>query len=203
MTKDRKKLIFWAIAIGLIVYLTKCGGHPMFMMRRAQLQQNMKKNPFPGRGANGQSGGSNSNPQFPPPPPRFVRLGGRWEGSAMVNNRGVCRLQFELQRAPQSQFKGFSKLLCTSVAFLTPGAKPLPRPTAPALTLLNPSSAIMTGKVEGAAIRFTVDQTFNNSPDGCTMKTFALTPFGQDQIATQWTEDNCVGGQMVLQRAQQ
>jgi hypothetical protein len=202
MTSDKKKLVFWAVAIGLVVYLTKCGGHPLFTMRRAQPQQNMKKNPFPGRGANGRSGDS-TNPQFPPPPPRFVKLGGHWEGHSMINNRGVCTLKFEMRRAPESQFKGFSSLICTSMAFLTPGAKPVQPAMNPMLTQLNPSSAIMTGKVEGAAIRFTVDQTINNSPDGCIMKTFALTPFGQDQIATEWTEDKCAGGQMVLQRAQQ
>ena len=202
MKRDHKKLIV-LVAVIVVLYLTKCGGHPLFMIRRAQPPVNMKKNPFPARGPNGRSGDS-VNPQFPPPPPRFIKRGGHWEGHSMINNRGVCTLKFEMRRAPESQFKGFSSLICTSLPFLTPGAKPKPQmPMNPMLTQLNPSSAIMTGKVQGAAIRFTVDKLINNSPDGCTMSTFAITPFGADQIASEWTEDKCAGGQMVLQRAQQ
>lgn len=203
MKRDPKKLVFLAVII-VLLYLTKCGGHPLFMIRRAQPPVAMKKKPGPARGPNGRSGDS-VNPQFPPPPPRFIKLGGHWEGHAMINNRGVCTLKFEMRRAPESQFRGFSSLICTSLPFLTPGGvKPTNQlPMNPMFTPLNPSSAIMTGKVEGPSIRFKVDKLINNSPDGCTMSTFAITPFGADQIASEWTEDKCAGGQMVLQRAQQ
>jgi hypothetical protein len=72
----------------------------------------------------------------------------------------------------------------------------------PFIRQMEPVSAELTGSLENGAITFHVDKVIGIPWDGCTLTSYSITSFGSQQIAAQWQEGSCPGGQLILVRAQ-
>jgi hypothetical protein len=124
-----------------------------------------------------------------------------WIGGT-VNDRGSCKVRLELLKKPETPdlFSGYSTHVCgPSMAFLNerPSALAMKKSV---LTQLVPVSDILSGPTANGSIMLKLDKPMGSSPDGCQLMSFTLTPFGQAQLAANWTEDKCNGGQMVMSR---
>jgi hypothetical protein len=108
------------------------------------------------------------------------RLLGMWEGKAVIDNRGLCGLKFELRQAQEGKLAGFSTLSCQ-------GEK-----------ASDPETAILTGAADRGSFEFRVDKVVGGI--GCAPSSFTLTPFGAAQMAAEWKERTCSGGHMLLRR---
>jgi hypothetical protein len=139
-------------------------------------------------------------------------LAGNWQGSAMIPDRGQCRMGLELQIVPgnEGHYSADTRLTC--------------RPTLPAMIkiighppgntwelqdamtkAMNLTSAILTGAAENGSIRFHVDQNIGVAqvPGACDMTSLTVTPFGATRIAIAYEETNvghCHGGQIVADK---
>jgi hypothetical protein len=132
-----------------------------------------------------------------PSPASFDGLLGVWQGVAPLPSRGMCNLKLELRRGPQpGTYSGFPVLVCIPVT------QPVIRPGNPNqfLTQMNPAAAVLTGTVKDGGIDFHVDRIISKGASDCELTGFNVTPFGSDQIAAQWKESNCPGGQILLKR---
>lgn len=141
--------------------------------------------------ASGTAGG----PAIVSHPPAVVlttlsNLSGTWRGQGVLSGRGVCTLKLELRegQAPSS-YSGYSTLSCVN-ASARGRANPASR--------MNPAASILTGVPQSGSIRFHVDKTIGADANGCTATSFTATPFGTNQIAVQWQEGSCQGGQILL-----
>jgi hypothetical protein len=130
-------------------------------------------------------------------PASFDGLLGVWQGVAPLPSRGMCNLKLELRRGLQlGTYSGFPVLVCIPVT------QPVIRPGNPNqfLTQMNPAAAVLTGTVKDGGIDFHVDRIISKGASDCELTGFNVTPFGSDQIAAQWKESNCSGGQILLKR---
>jgi hypothetical protein len=135
--------------------------------------------------------------ETPTAPASFDNLLGVWQGVAPLPSRGMCNLKLELRRGPQlGTYSGFPVLVCIPVT------QPVIRPGNPNqfLTQMNPAAAVLTGTVKDGGIDFHVDRIISKGASDCELTSFNVTPFGSDQIAAQWKESNCPGGQILLKR---
>ena len=141
--------------------------------------------------ASGTAGG----PAIVSHPPAVVlttlsNLSGTWRGQGVLAGRGVCTLKLELREAQApSTYSGYSTLSCGN-ASARGRANPASR--------MNPAASILTGTPQSGSIRFHVDKTIGADANGCTATAFTATPFGTNQIAVQWQEGSCQGGQILL-----
>jgi hypothetical protein len=119
-------------------------------------------------------------------------LSGTWKGQGALSGRGVCTLKLELRegQAPSS-YSGYSTLSCVN---------PSVRGRANPASRMNPAAAVLTGVPESGSIRFHVDKTIEADANGCAATSFTATPFGTNQIAVQWQEGSCQGGQILLSK---
>ena len=130
--------------------------------------------------------------------PQFDNVLGVWQGVALVPSIGNCNMKLELRPAPEpgqpasGQITGFPVLVCAQMPILATGAK--------ALAEFTPASAVITGKPAGKSVEFTVDKIISKGQGRCAFTAFTVTPFGSDQIAAEWKEDDCPAGQMLLRR---
>jgi hypothetical protein len=132
------------------------------------------------------------------PAAAFGSLMGIWQATAALPSRGTCTLKLELRanREKEGQYSGYSTLACVPFG-ATPPRQPGVNP-AEAMLSKEPSSAILTGSVVNGSIAFHVDKNIAAGQE-CAMTSFTVTPFGTNQIASEW-QDGCQGGQMVLKR---
>ena len=70
----------------------------------------------------------------------------------------------------------------------------------PILNQMSPISAVLSGTAKDGTLTFTVEKTIQKSANGCALTGFTLTPFGTDQLAAEWQEGTCDGGQMLLKK---
>jgi hypothetical protein len=128
-------------------------------------------------------------------PPQIDALIGVWQGIAALPNRGMCTLKLELRKNLE-QISGFPVLVCM------PMTQPAMRPGNPNafLTQMTPEAAVLSGAFTNGAIDFRVERIIGKGPNGCELTAFTVTPFGTDQIAADWKESNCAGGQILLNR---
>jgi hypothetical protein len=127
----------------------------------------------------------------------FDNLVGVWQGVAPLPGRGMCNLKLELRKVPATaQYSGFPVLLCMPI---TP---PVIRPgnPNPFLAQMNPEAAVLTGTAKDGAMDFQVARIISKGASDCELTGFTVTPFGSDQVAAQWKESNCSGGQILLKR---
>jgi hypothetical protein len=127
----------------------------------------------------------------------FDGLLGVWQGVAPLPSRGMCNLKLELRRGLQpGTYSGFPVLVCIPVT------QPVIRPGNPNqfLAQMNPAAAVLTGTVKDGGIDFHVDRIISKGASDCELTSFNVTPFGSDQIAAQWKEISCPGGQILLKR---
>jgi hypothetical protein len=161
--------------------------------RIAKAQAIQKPSPLP---ASGSAPGTES-PAAPIAPASFDNLLGVWQGVAPLPSRGMCNLKLELRRGLQlGTYSGFPVLVCIPVT------QPVIRPGNPNqfLAQMNPAAAVLTGTVKDGGIDFHVDRIISKGASDCELTSFNVTPFGSDQIAAQWKESNCSGGQILLKR---
>lgn len=122
----------------------------------------------------------------------LANLSGTWKGQGALSGRGVCTLKLELRegQAPGG-YSGYSTLSCVT---------PSVRGRAKSASRVNPAAAVLTGVPENGSIRFRVDKTIEADANGCAATSFTATPFGTNQIAVQWQEGSCQGGQVLLSK---
>jgi hypothetical protein len=141
--------------------------------------------------ASGTAGG----PAIVSHPPAVVlttlsNLSGTWRGQGVLAGRGVCTLKLEMREAQApSSYSGYSTLSCVNAS-----ARGRVNPA----SRIPPVAAILTGTPQNGSIRFHVDKTIGADANGCTATSFIATPFGTNQIAVQWQEGSCQGGQILL-----
>lgn len=51
------------------------------------------------------------------------------------------------------------------------------------------------------AITFTVETTVAPDANGCAISSFTVTNFGTNELAVEWKEPTCNGGNMILRKA--
>jgi hypothetical protein len=198
----KQKKLFWIAGIALaVVYFA-----PTFInsyRRAAYIRQmeaaRMAKAPAAQKSlppASGSAAGTESS-AAPSAPVSFDNLLGVWQGVAPLPARGMCNLKLELRRGLQpGTYSGFPVLVCIPVT------QPVIRPGNPNqfLTQMNPAAAVLTGTAKDGGIDFHVDRIISKGASDCELTSFNVTPFGSDQIAAQWKETACPGGQILLKR---
>jgi hypothetical protein len=136
-------------------------------------------------------------PAIPEVPPEFAKLVGVWRGRTAIQGRGTCDMRFEMHQKDESdKFAGFTALTCVAAGPLVPKHDN----ATVVLNQTDPEAAIFTGAVEGDSIRFKMDKVVGVDSNGCAPLSFAVTPFGKDRVAAEWTESSCSGGRMLLLR---
>jgi hypothetical protein len=128
----------------------------------------------------------------------FANFFGDWLGRSALPRHRMCTLKFELREnhEPERPFAGYSNLVCTPFWPYQPGRARMD--SAAILTASqSPMSAILSGTPKNGSIQFHVDKTLGSN---CPMTALTLTPFGAKQIAVEWEDTFCGGGQMVLTR---
>ena len=163
--------------------------------RMAKPPAAQKSGPLPASGS--APGAAAPGTETPTAPASFDSLLGVWQGVAPLPSRGMCNLKLELRRGLQlGTYSGFPVLVCIPVT------QPVMRPGNPNqfLTQMNPAAAVLTGTVKDGGIDFHVDRIISKGASDCELTGFNVTPFGSDQIAAQWKESTCSGGQILLKR---
>ena len=102
----------------------------------------------------------------------------------------MCDILLEIRPKPDGAFSGFSKITCKPLI-----AWAQPRRNIRTLLNLQPNSSTLAGTLKDSAIEFAPENTIGR----CTMKSFAVKPFGIGQMAVEW-QDACRPGSMVLAR---
>jgi len=128
----------------------------------------------------------------------FANFSGDWQGRAALPRHRMCTLKFELREnyEPEHPYAGYSNLVCTPFWPYGPGRARMDG--AAILTASqSPMSAILSGTPRNGSIQFHVEKTLGSN---CPMTALTLTPFGAKQIAVEWEDTFCGGGQMILTR---
>jgi hypothetical protein len=150
----------------------------------------------------GASGANGLAPAVADPSIAFAGLLGTWQGGGPLPGHGMCSLKFELRKKTDGpgQFSGYPLLICMP---LIPGSITHSggNPQDALLAQYSPLSAVLTGTPVNGSLQFTVDKVIGKGASGCALSSFTLTPFGADQLAAEWQEGTCQGGQILLKRA--
>lgn len=209
MNPKQKKLI-WIAGIAVATWYFA----PTFIntarqqaMIRAQQEAHLAKlqaakSPLPAAGAAGNTAGGSSVPALPPD---YERIFGVWQGAGPQPGLGMCNLRLELRKdlADPSRVSGFPVLACAPV--MSPFSRPSASQTQNIVTsAMSPMSAVLTGTVHETSVQFSVNKAMGNAPGGCSLTSFAVTPFGVDLISAEWHEATCQSGdqhgQILLKR---
>jgi hypothetical protein len=120
---------------------------------------------------------------------------GVWNGKYMTSDMGLCYLRLELKQDPD-RYKGYSTFACASAAYFLPGARQNGHLN---LSTLNPEEAILSGAPDNSgSIHFTIDKTVGTDPKGCVLSSFAVTPFGKNELTAEWQKGSCPPGNALL-----
>lgn len=140
----------------------------------------------------------------PAPTPNAAqgRLTGLWEGRQAQPTRDLCQIALEMRDNGKSELAGYSQVHCVPMMPFLPGPRKLDPGTA-AFRSLTPVAAVLTGTLKEGAVEFHVDRTVGTTFDGCVITSFKVTPFGNDQVAAEWRNGTCGGGQMMLRKIRQ
>lgn len=156
--------------------------------------------PMPGAAGNPQDPSTVAPGADPNTPTQSDNMLGTWQGIGPLPGNQMCTLKIEIRTNSQvpGSFSGFPVLIC---APFMPGF--VRRGAAAQNTVLvppSPVSAVLTGTAKDGSIEFTVEKTIGTTVSGCALTKLTITPFGTDQIAAQWAEGTCEGGQILLRR---
>ncbi len=124
-------------------------------------------------------------------------LVGIWQGQQLQESRKLCQLGLEIREGAGGALTGYAKLTCFPLA--TPGQGG-PNPASNITRYLSPASAVLAGAMKDGSVAFAITKTIGASVEGCPITAFTVTPFGRDQIATEWQNGVCGKGQIVVQR---
>ena len=132
-------------------------------------------------------------------------LAGIWSGmAALPPQHGMCKLALELNTDASGTATAYSTLACQPPATDYLGGKISAGSLMGLQTMLNPTSAIMTGTTDANGVlhlKVTKNVGVAEANHGCSMASAEATPFGGARLAFEWHEENCPGGQMLLVRA--
>lgn len=147
-------------------------------------------------------------PKLPPPLPPLIQSSlGKWQGAAVLPDRGTCALKLELRpNDTQNPVKAYSSLACghTVIDEIAKGHKMTnAEMTKNFMRAANPTSAILSGSVTNGTIQLQAEQNFgvNAVSNGCDMVSITITPFASNQVIADFKESQqgrCQGGQIVL-----
>jgi len=134
------------------------------------------------------------SPATPNASPQIDSVVGTWVGVGLLPKYGNCNLRLELRRTIEpGKFSGYPVLACMPLALATSRNGMLAQ--------FSPASAVLSGSAENGVVGFSVDKMISKGQGACAFTSFTVTPFGTDQIAVEWTEEeSCPGGQMLLRR---
>jgi hypothetical protein len=133
--------------------------------------------------------------------PPLPNLSGIWDGRGPIKGRGVCFLKLELKQNDPAHYSAYSTFYCMSTEPIT-NPKDLNVMTN-MLSNMHPDSAILNGTVEKGAMHFHADKTIGTDSNGCAITDLTVTPFGASQVAAEWQEGTCPGGNLMMQRQRQ
>jgi hypothetical protein len=145
-------------------------------------------------------------PILAPPDAPLKQLSGVWIGEAMLQDKTSCKLRLELGVTPPDTFTGDSTLSCAPnlgmMTHLPVGNKLLMNE----LQAMKPVSGIFSGQAENGTINLKLEQLIGDGPTGCHPTEFAITPFGQNNIAAKWQQNDtpekkCEPGDMIMRKA--
>ena len=129
-------------------------------------------------------------------PAQLDAMLGVWQGMAALPNRGMCTLKLEMRRSLEpGQVSGFPLLVCMPV---TRSGNPNQL-----FAQMTPAAAVLTGTAQDGGLDFHVDRIISKGASNCELTSLTVTPFGSDQLAAEWKETACDGGQILLSRLRQ
>jgi len=136
-----------------------------------------------------------------PADPKYSALLGKYMGGAILKTR-ECKGNLELGASPSKpdEFTGYITLVCYA-PFSHKEVSPLVNPVLAIGTESTPASAILSGKVVNGVIQLHSDKTIQTLADGCPITGISVQPFGDKQLAVDWQEGTCQGGQLIFQRS--
>jgi len=206
------KFIFLALIVSAFVFFSM-GGLSLYrqIANRNQPRASVRS-PFPGKAKKGTGRGITPSQNMsaddlaahvavaPGKAPLF-KLVGYWTGKSMIANRGACDIKLEVRPTPENQFSGFVTVGCLS--FMQP--KKIAPGVLSQLGKETPVSAVLSGGWDATAgslkLLATKNIGFDQSGKGCAMTSLTVTPFGKGQVAAEWQDPACSGGQMILARS--
>jgi hypothetical protein len=193
MTKQNRKVLLICLAVLVGSYIA----HSVVTSATANYQRQAIRQAKPSPLSKAQSESPTSAASESPA--LLGNLSGIWSGRAILQGRGICNLRFELKESEPGHFSGYSTIsVVNPEIFMNPKDRDV-NPIAGFLKKANPASAILAGTVENGSIHFHVDKTIGDN-NGCLLTSVTLTPFGTGQIAAEWQEGSCQGGNMLLQK---
>jgi hypothetical protein len=146
--------------------------------------------------------------QPPDPNAPLKQLSGVWIGETVMQDRGSCKLRLELGVKPleANAFTGDSTLSCAPNLGMMRGLPTGNHQLMSALNAMKPVSGIFSGQAQEGSIDLKLDQLIGDSPNGCHPTEFSITPFGQNNIAAKWQQNDrpekkCEQGDMIMRRA--
>lgn len=136
-----------------------------------------------------------------PADPKYSALLGKYMGGAILKTR-ECKGNLELGANPAKpdEFTGYITIVCYP-PLTYKESSPLVNPVIAIGNQFTPASAILSGKVLGGAIQLHSDKTIQTLPDGCPITGISVSPFGDNQIAVDWQEGTCQGGQLIFHKS--
>jgi hypothetical protein len=211
MTTIQKQRLFWVAGLALAaVYFAPSIFHSNRPAVNGQQgpghfvtpQAGKGQRPLPAPGApappSGPAGISPDASGVATAPTQSDNLLGIWQGIGPLPGQGICNLKLELRRSTEpDRFSGFPVLICM----------PLPQPLVQRgrniqnpIAQMTPLSAVLTGTAKDGGIQFNADKIIGRAMNGCGLTSLTVTPFGTDQIAAEWQEGTCQGGQILMRR---
>jgi hypothetical protein len=204
MLTDKQKKALWITA--LVLAVIHFAPQILFFVRQAVFAPHAPAytKPSPMRPMP-QPAGQSLSPVAPAPPvnTNASRFLGVWTGSELMPSQDTCkeRLEVRMDEDKPGFFSGSETRVCTPALFALPDRVARQRMSG-VIRQMEPVSAELTGSMENGAITFKVDKTIGIPSDGCTLTGYSISAFGLQQIAAQWQQGSCPGGQLILVRAQ-
>jgi hypothetical protein len=203
LTDKQKKALWITAAVLAAIHFAP---HILFFVRQAVFAPHAPAytKPSPMRPM-AQPAGQSASLATPAPPviPNASRFLGVWTGSQLLPSQDTCKERLEVRMSEDKPgfFSGSETRACTPALFALPGRVSQQKMSG-VIRQMEPVSAELTGSMENGAITFHVDKVIGIPWDGCTLTGYSISSFGSQQIAAQWQEGTCPGGQLVLMRAQ-
>jgi hypothetical protein len=137
------------------------------------------------------------------PDASLAQFSGKYMGDALLKTR-QCRAGLELKANPLTpgQFDGYITMECFPSTMATKGAGPFiaSDPIKAAALMSSPASAVLTGTVVNGSLKMKATKTVESLADGCPIAGISLVPFGTNQLAMDFSETGCEGGQLIVAR---
>lgn len=194
-----RKLLWAAGAVLVFLYFAPSALQSFRQASFYRQQEEAKARAQLGKGgAQAPSAPAANAPALPAPTP-LGNLTGIWQGQQAQPNRDLCQVTLEMRDNGAGGLSAYPRINCVPLMPYLPGPHRLDPATVTAKSM-SIVSAVLTGSPKDGAVAFHVDKTIGATFDGCTITSFTVTPFGNDEIATEWQNGTCNKGQVMLRR---